>query len=100
MTDRITSPSSRSENEMMEEPLKAARAKAPYDVVQMLRQGEKEGVDGWWFTMGEAADEIERLRTALEYIARDPGGIPGPRVFARDVLDGNIVLHPFSSERK
>lgn len=32
------------------------------DIVKMLRQGEKEGVDGWWGTMSEAADEIERLR--------------------------------------
>ena len=38
--------------------------------------------------------EIDRLKAALELIARDPGGIPGPRVFARDVLDGNIVLQP------
>lgn len=38
--------------------------------------------------------EVDRLRTALEMIARDPGGIPGPRVFAHDVLAGNIVLHP------
>lgn len=35
------------------------------DVVTMLRKGEKDGVDGWWFTMAEAADEIEKLRPAL-----------------------------------
>jgi hypothetical protein len=42
----------------------------------------------------EGAYEIDRLRAALELIARDPGGVPGPRVFARDVLDGNIILQP------
>lgn len=35
------------------------------DIVKMLRQGEKEGVDGWWSTMAEAADEIELLRTKI-----------------------------------
>lgn len=42
-------------------------------------------------------EEVQRLRTALELIAKDPGGIPGPRVFAADVLAGNITLHPSSS---
>ncbi|HXA85781.1 MAG TPA: hypothetical protein VNZ47_11935 [Candidatus Dormibacteraeota bacterium] len=45
----------------------------------------------------EAAVEIERLHAALELIAIDPGGIPGPRVFARDVLAGNIILHPLEN---
>jgi hypothetical protein len=43
--------------------------------------------------------EDSRLRTALELIARDPGGIPGPRVFARDVLNENIILHPYGPEQ-
>ena len=45
-------------------------------------------------TLNAAADEIERLRTALELIACGTGGIPAPRLFARDVLDGNIILMP------
>lgn len=46
------------------------------DIVEKLREGETEGVDGWWFVMAEAANEIERLRaeneklddTRIEYI--------------------------------
>ena len=36
------------------------------DIVELLREGEAEGVDGWWFVMAEAANEIERLRAAYE----------------------------------
>lgn len=35
------------------------------DIVEMLRQGEKEGVDGWWSTMANAADEIEKLHLII-----------------------------------
>ena len=34
------------------------------DIVERLREGE--GVDGWWFVMAEAANEIERLRAENE----------------------------------
>ena len=36
------------------------------DIVEWLREGETEGVDGWWFVMAEAANEIERLREENE----------------------------------
>ena len=36
------------------------------DIVERLRQGEDEGVDGWWSVMAEAANEIERLRAENE----------------------------------
>jgi Tfp pilus assembly protein PilO len=36
------------------------------DIVERLRQGETEGVDGWWSVMAEAANEIERLRAENE----------------------------------
>jgi len=36
------------------------------DIVERLRQGEDEGVDGWWYVMAEAANEIERLRAENE----------------------------------
>ena len=36
------------------------------DIVERLREGETEGVDGWWFVMAEAANEIERLRAENE----------------------------------
>ena len=36
------------------------------DIVERLREGEAEGVDGWWFVMAEAANEIERLRAENE----------------------------------
>ena len=32
------------------------------DIVERLREGESEGVDGWWYIMAEAAEEITRLR--------------------------------------
>lgn len=35
------------------------------DIVAMLRSGESDG-DAWWQVMRDAADEIERLRAALE----------------------------------
>lgn len=38
------------------------------DIVEMLRKGEKEGVDGWWGTMAAAADEIELLRLRMSAI--------------------------------
>jgi hypothetical protein len=46
------------------------QAQGAGDIVTMLRKGEKEGVDGWWGTMAEAADEIERLRDALHPFAQ------------------------------
>ena len=36
------------------------------DIVETLRKGEAESVDGWWFVMAEAANEIERLRAENE----------------------------------
>ena len=36
------------------------------DIVEMLRKGEDEGVDGWWSVMAEGANEIERLRLELD----------------------------------
>lgn len=36
------------------------------DIVEKLREGETEGVDGWWFVMAEGANEIERLRSRIE----------------------------------
>lgn len=42
----------------------------------------------------EAANEIEMLRAALELIAYGSGGIPGPRVFAADVLAGRVAILP------
>jgi hypothetical protein len=36
------------------------------DIVEKLREGETEGVDGWWFVMAEGANEIERLRAENE----------------------------------
>ena len=55
-----------------------------------------EGEDWPWMAtlLREGAGEIDCLRTALELIARGSGGVPGPRLFARDVLDGNIILLP------
>jgi chromosome segregation ATPase len=35
------------------------------DIVEQLRRGEEESVDGWWSVMRDAADEIERLRLEL-----------------------------------
>ena len=46
------------------------------DIVNMLRQGEKEGVDGWWSTMAEAADEIEHLRAQNASMRRTYGSDP------------------------
>ena len=36
------------------------------DIVETLRKGDAESVDGWWFVMAEAANEIERLRAENE----------------------------------
>jgi len=36
------------------------------DIVERLREGETEGVDGWWSVMAGAANEIERLRAENE----------------------------------
>jgi hypothetical protein len=35
-------------------------------IVETLRKGEDEGVDGWWSAMAEGANEIERLRAEIE----------------------------------
>ena len=39
------------------------------DIVEKLNQGIKEGVDGWWGTMEEAAEEIVKLRLSLRHMA-------------------------------
>jgi len=36
------------------------------DIVETLRKGEAESVDGWWAVMAEGANEIERLRSRIE----------------------------------
>ena len=41
------------------------------DIVETLRKGEDEGVDGWWSVMAEGANEIERLRAENEKLRRD-----------------------------
>jgi dephospho-CoA kinase len=41
------------------------------DIVETLRKGEAKSVDGWWFVMAEAANEIERLRAENEKLHRE-----------------------------
>lgn len=68
------------------------------DIVKMLRQGEKEGVDGWWGTMADAADEIERLRAALKGLLDDLGDNDqdGLTIFSETMARAHAALRPLT----
>ena len=64
------------------------------DIVETLRKGEDEGVDGWWFVMAEAANEIERLRAENETLRRDvKTAVMGDSAELQDVKRENEKLH-------
>ena len=62
------------------------------DLPQRLRAASPEGMLSGHVNdlpaLREAADEIERLRGALEIISQ---GIPGPTIFATEVLRGTKI---------
>ena len=73
------------------------------DIVETLRKGEDEGVDGWWFVMAEAANEIERLRAENETLRRDvKTAVMGDSAELQDVKRENEklreALKPFAEK--
>ena len=58
------------------------------DIVEELREAAK--LDPWYYTVNEAADEIERLREALRMIA--DGDVPRQHVI-RWRQDGQLSKH-------
>lgn len=56
-------------------------------VVESLRRGEREGVDGWWTVMQDAADGIERLEGAIRhYACQQPLDLKSAREIQADLL--------------